>query len=136
MANNYQQFSEQIEGLTKRQALRLVEILAKLGEENETTVCAAQVEKLPGRRRWGVWMYAEEFGEPFLVIEAVARLQEEFGLKEPWTINYAVTCSKMRIGEFGGGQYTAYRGDVIDPDLTQVTDDELRRRGWKPLPER
>ncbi len=54
---------------------------------------------------WGrhLWLYAEEGGEPDHVAWLIQKFLKEFRPQECWSLTYATTCSKPRIGEFGGG---------------------------------
>ena len=50
-----------------------------------------------------MWLYAEEWGD----VEHVACLVRQFLLRfrpdRCWSLTYSCTCSKLRVGEFGGG---------------------------------
>ena len=50
-----------------------------------------------------VWFYAEESGDPGKVAHLVQKFLKEFAPDQYWSLTYATTCSKPRIGEFGGG---------------------------------
>jgi hypothetical protein len=54
---------------------------------------------------WGrhLWLYAEECGNPDNVAWLVRKFLKQFRPKQCWSLTYAITCSKPRIGEFGGG---------------------------------
>jgi hypothetical protein len=54
---------------------------------------------------WGrhMWLYAEEGAELDLVAHLVQKFLRKFRPKECWSLTYATTCSKPRVGEFGGG---------------------------------
>jgi len=58
----------------------------------------------------GVWFYAEEGGEPDVVIAMVQVLQDHFEDDRPYVFSWAYTCSKMRLDEFGGGAAGVQRG--------------------------
>jgi hypothetical protein len=50
-----------------------------------------------------VWFYAEECGDPGFVAEIVFEYFKKFNKKECFSISYAETCERPRVGEFGGG---------------------------------
>jgi hypothetical protein len=54
---------------------------------------------------WGrhLWLHAEESGSPQRVAHLVQKFLRQFRPKECWSLTYAMTCSKARAGEFGGG---------------------------------
>ena len=54
---------------------------------------------------WGrhLWVYAEESGEPDNVAWLVKKFLKKFRPDQCWSLTYATTCSKLRVGEFGGG---------------------------------
>ncbi len=50
-----------------------------------------------------LWLYAEECGRPEQVAHLIQRFLRQFRPADCWWLVYATTCSKPRIGEFGGG---------------------------------
>lgn len=54
---------------------------------------------------WGrhLWLYAEESGDPGQVAHLVQQFLKKFRPDQCWSLTYATTCSKPRVGEFGGG---------------------------------
>jgi hypothetical protein len=63
--------------------------------------------EMPRRRndRWGrhLWLYADENGNPDNVAHLVHKFLKQFRPNECWSLTWATTCSKPRVGEFGGG---------------------------------
>ena len=59
----------------------------------------------PGKGGWGrhLWLYAEEGGNPDNVAHLVQKFLKKFRPNQCWSLTYATTCSKPRVGEFGGG---------------------------------
>jgi hypothetical protein len=55
--------------------------------------------------RWGhhLWLYTEEFGCVDRVAHLVQKFLRMFRPTDCWSLTYATTCSKPRVGEFGGG---------------------------------
>lgn len=60
----------------------------------------------------GIWLHADESGDIERVAELVCEFQKRFAAEQPWTLEYAVWCSKPRIGEFGGGAVFCHRGEA------------------------
>ena len=54
---------------------------------------------------WGrhLWVYAEESGSPDNVAWLVQKFLKKFRPDQCWSLTYSTTCSKPRVGEFGGG---------------------------------
>jgi hypothetical protein len=50
-----------------------------------------------------LWLYAEESGYVSRVTHLVQKFLRNFRPKDCWSLTYALTCSKPRVGEFGGG---------------------------------
>ncbi len=57
------------------------------------------------RGGWGrhLWLYAEEWGDGGNVAWLVQKFLKKFRPDQCWSLSYAATCSKPRVGEFGGG---------------------------------
>jgi hypothetical protein len=107
MADNYLQFSERIEvpAAQMQQADEIIKrVEAKIEAEDEYFGVCVELE------RGGIWLYADEHGDTDH-LEALARaLVEELEIDEPFTASWSYTCSKPRIGEFGGGAMVVRRG--------------------------
>jgi len=54
---------------------------------------------------WGrhLWVYTEEWGSPGRAAHLVRKFLKDFRPDQCWMLTYALTCSKPRAGEFGGG---------------------------------
>lgn len=50
-----------------------------------------------------LWLYADEWGSPHLVAHLVQEFLRQFRPNAWWSLTYATSCFKPRIGEFGGG---------------------------------
>ena len=59
-------------------------------------------EDQPG---WGrhLWIYAEDSGDPDGAALAVQQFLKRFRSRESWSLTFAATCSRPRVGEFSGG---------------------------------
>jgi hypothetical protein len=147
MANNYLQFSEQLENLTKNEAdwiqARYTELADMLAGEDEdgnpvTRVWTDADEKYGwtaysqdgggldfecevSEQRDGTysaWIHADEYGNPEQVGSFIEEFLATFNKDDEFTMTWAYTCSKPRIGEFGGGamivtKYGAEFGDAL-----------------------
>lgn len=60
----------------------------------------------------GLWVYAEEFGNPEAVAAFIQEFLIEFNRTDSWALTWANTCSKPRIGEFSGGAAFVTATDV------------------------
>ncbi len=49
------------------------------------------------------WLHADDCGEPDRVAHLVRKFLKRFRPDQCWSLSYAATCSKPRVGEFGGG---------------------------------
>jgi hypothetical protein len=54
---------------------------------------------------WGrhLWLYSEDWGEVSNVAWLVQKFLKTFRPDQCWSLTYSATCSKPRVGEFGGG---------------------------------
>ena len=63
---------------------------------------------------WGryLWIYSEEHGNVDCVSHVVQKFLKKFRPDECWSLTYATTCSKPRVGEFGGGALFVTASDI------------------------
>jgi hypothetical protein len=142
MANNYTQFSECIPDITSDERAwlerqletdALDEIVAILSDPEGYTpeeVAAAEergkeIVLLPAYRESGCLgfehefyendfvLYTEESGDVEIIIPLVQEFIRRFRPDYQFTLTWAGTCSKSRIGEFGGGAIYVDR-DAVD----------------------
>ena len=54
---------------------------------------------------WGrhLWLYAETWGDVSNVAWLVQKFLKQFRPDQCWSLSYSATCSRPRVGEFGGG---------------------------------
>jgi hypothetical protein len=116
MADNYLQFSESLDDLSPKEIAWLTEQLA----EDPATGCPVflmdyedrEADDLdygfqrefegPPEHRY-LWLSAEERGDVERVAHLVRKFLKQFRPHQCWSLTYATTCSKLRLGEFGGG---------------------------------
>ena len=60
---------------------------------------------VPGHGGSTLWMHDAGTGDPQAVIEFVTACAAAFGLTGSWGFQFALTCSKPRVGAFGGGAH-------------------------------
>ena len=96
MANNYTQFSFEIP-LTKEQGQYLIDQIDKEDENGDT--CGAQAEA----ENSSTWIYSEEGCDMERLFQIIAECLDVFASELAVWVEWANTCSKMRVGEFGGG---------------------------------
>lgn len=112
MANNYLQFSEVINNITPEETewarTRLKEMTDKFsdscGDEGWYFEWAVHDAHDPTQGPH-VWVYAEEGGEPEHVAEFFQEFLKKFRPDECLSLTWASFCSKLRVGEFGGGGF-------------------------------
>jgi len=104
MANNYTQFSTQIECATEEQATWLAEELNKDGEFGPS--CDAEIQE----DNKTVWLNSEENADLERIVDVLCEFQNCFKLTDAITFSWAHTCSKPRLDEFGGGAVVVKNG--------------------------
>ena len=50
-----------------------------------------------------LWLYADTYGEPAHAAWLIQKFLKRFRPEQCWSLTYASTCSKPRVGEFSGG---------------------------------
>jgi hypothetical protein len=117
MADNYLQFSENLDSLTPEEAKWLTEQLTEdptTGcprflldyedrEDDDDTDCGFQHDFQGDSHDRHLWISAEERGDVERVAHLVQKFLRQFRPDQCWSLSYAATCSKLRLGEFGGG---------------------------------
>jgi hypothetical protein len=112
MANNYQESSSFLtipeDKIGKAQAIIDAAVAVLEDEDNEESngYCGCNVT-LEDK---GVWFCGDESCNVEHVAEIARELVEQLEIDEPFFCSWAYTCSKPRIGEFGGGAFVIMRG--------------------------
>ena len=65
-----------------------------------------------------LWVYADEGGDLDRVAHLVQKFLRQFRPLESWSLTYATTCSKLRLGEFSGGACFVTAGSIESFDAT------------------
>jgi len=108
MANNYQEFSEEIVCRTKEEYEALLNALTTSKDEEDYPPC----ETYGDPEALSIWLHAEESGDIEKLANIISEFQTEFSNPEPFFLSWADTCSKPRIGEFSGGAVAIYKGEA------------------------
>lgn len=125
MADNYVLFSTIIPRLTPQEQAWVTNLLDSDTEDNPPDLAAAgmpldevDVDDWPGFQ-WEIrqpegdlWLYAEDSGNVQHVGHFVRAFLARFRPNDRWQMTWAETCSKPRIGEFGGGGVFASASSV------------------------
>ena len=123
MADNYLQFSESLNSLTTEEADWLRKQLAEdpvtdcprflvdfADREADDTDYGFQYEFQDASNGCHLWLYAEEHAEVARLAHLVRKFLQRFRPDQYWSLTYATTCSKLRLGEFGGGALIRHGG--------------------------
>jgi hypothetical protein len=75
---------------------------------------------------WGrhLWLHTEESGCPERAAQLVQKFLKEFRPRECWSLTYATTCSKPRVGEFAGGAVFVTADEIKWQDASDSTEQE------------
>jgi hypothetical protein len=144
MADNYQQFSEIlfIDNARQRAWLELVLAAHVMTDAQEQTLRDAGIrlaaidrESWPGFEwkfdpndsgRRDLWLYAEDYGNVSHVAEFIRAFLARFRPDDCWQLAWSETCSKLHVGEFGGGGLFVTARSVC---ILRAADWVQRRRG-------
>jgi hypothetical protein len=151
MADNYLQFSECLDALTREEAEWLHEQLAENPDrgcprflldlsdrEADDCDCGFQYDfqELPQDRC--LWLSAEERGDVQRVAHFVQKFLRRFRPDQCWSLTYATTCSTLRLGEFGGGAVFVTPDEICHSDCYGFVEDKRqafnRRQTAEPQP--
>jgi hypothetical protein len=71
-----------------------------------------------------LWLYSESYGNPENAAWLAQKVLKQFRPDQCWSLTYASTCSKPRVGEFGGGAVFVTANEIE----WQSADDFAQRR--------
>jgi hypothetical protein len=116
MADSYTQFSTELHVGSAENAEAALKLYEQLQyEDGDSNFCC----EVDGDR---LWLYADEYGNPDHVATFVVKLARQVGLKGKWGFQWAYTCSRPILDEFGGG--------AIAIDLATGHVEELYTGDW------
>lgn len=103
MAQNFTHFSTLIEcENAEQQRTLLADIIG--------TVHVCEVEKQP--TGFDLWVYSNDECDLEELVRIICDHQLVNESEKPWSMEYAVTCSRPRLDEFGGGAVVCYMGEA------------------------
>ncbi len=75
---------------------------------------------------WGrhLWLFSDEYGDLDQVAELVQQFLRRFRPSQSWAMCYAATCSKPRVGEFGGGAVIITAKRIVWHDAQAIAERE------------
>jgi hypothetical protein len=104
MADYFTHFSCVLDVVTARNAARALELYKNTpADDDGFSLSDGFLLSLNGESGSQLWIYDDPTGNPERVIEFVLLCAEQFDLKGLWGFEWAHTCSRPRIGAFGGG---------------------------------
>ena len=115
MADNYLQFSERLDLATSAEADWLrheleedpetgrPRFLLDFPDPEDADSCGFEYEFREEPEDRHLWIYAEDTGTLEHVAHLVQKFLKRFHPDQCWSLSYATTCSKPRVGQFGGG---------------------------------
>lgn len=116
MANCYTQFSEVIPCENEEQVEWLMGSLATAVKDEGCESEDSDDDGYPPcefeRDGSGVWVHSEDGGDLEALVNVICSFQEKFSIGDPWSLAWAETCSRPRVGEFGGGAIVVYKGEA------------------------
>lgn len=116
MADYVTHFSCLLEVGSATNAARALELFAEDDEEDPEAAPGFAVSVQPDGSGRCLWIRDDDSGDPERVIRFVKRCAASFGLTGLWGFQYACTCSRPRLGGFGGG------GHVLDLATGETVD--------------
>ena len=120
MANDYTSFAALI-GVDNQEQCDW--IMAKLSDVDEDVWIASEIYPVTGGGWYlencplGVFVGDSEGGDIDRLVEIVAEYQTTFNIKRCWGMEWAFTCSKLRVDAFGGGA-AFVAGGVVQYNFT------------------
>jgi len=127
VANNYLLFSESIGPLTPKEEQWFVDAVEAIEDPPEDSGCPEIVDFQWGIQNHYVNFYSMESGD----VEQVCNLVHEFFKAhrpdDRFTMRWAETCSKPRVGQFGGGMAAVTKWGITFLDMHEWEDFEFKR---------
>jgi hypothetical protein len=115
MADYFTHFSCLIDVGTSANAIRAIELFVQLRDEDDLTddprFSGFDLSRQDGPDSSILWIHDDDSGDVESVIAFVLRLAEDLDLSGLWGFEYANTCSRARLGAFGGGAHVIDLGN-------------------------
>jgi hypothetical protein len=110
VASNYLSFSEEIETESEEAARWIEQQLEKAESSEDGCICCYS------RDGAKIWVYSEEDADLGRLEDILSEYQTKFGDQKAIIMSWAHTCSKPRLGEFGGGATVIVAGKIKNLD--------------------
>ena len=78
-----------------------------------------------------LWLYSEDHADLDQVALLAQNFLREFRPADVWTITYATTCSKPRVGAFGGGAGIVTADTIVWYDAETIADEARQQAARK-----
>ena len=109
MANYYTHFSCLLDVGTSDKAARALALFKELRaadqDADDPEVAGLTLVRQDAHEGSNLWIHDDEHGDVEAVIRFVLRLAEELDLTGIWGFQYALTCSRTRLDDFGLGAH-------------------------------
>lgn len=111
LADNYVQFSQLLCDLKPVERAWLERMLSV---PSQATLAAAGIHHDPQEEdpwppcQWelqgdALWIYSQQSGDPHQVAQLICAFLKRYRKRACWQLSWSETCSRPRVGEFGGG---------------------------------
>lgn len=148
MANNYIQFSEALDlssdSIVRDQQIDWINQVLNVDHDSEDLDRTKSILESNGidtegvnLKAWGqflwkiesgtLFIYSEEYSDPYDAGLFVREFMRQFNIPGVWTLQWAETCSKPRIGEFGGGAMLVDNKNIVVKTTSQILNELLER---------
>lgn len=87
-------------------------------EDDYYDIHAGFTVKLDGEAT--LWISAEESGDPSMMAHFLQYVLQKFHLEKMIMFEWSETCSKMRVGEFGGGSCLITQDDIFYMNTSSI----------------
>ena len=80
-------------------------------------------------KEWGryLWVGSADHGSMDRVAHLVQKFLRKFRPDQSWSLTYSISCSKPRVGEFGGGAVFVTATDIKWSNAWQFVEEEEKR---------
>jgi len=117
MADSYLQFSEMLILSSKEERSWVEQFIDNPPKDFLTKYdCLEYLPFSAELEKEGLWIYSEDYGNPDAICDFVQQFLAKFAPDKCWTLHYAYTCSKLRVGEFGGGTVLVTAAEIMYSD--------------------
>ncbi len=142
MSNNYTRFSAAITNVTPEEGAWWIHFLVPFDELSKEEVEGRQkrfeldeydIESFPQfesvyiPNETQIWIYADDSADLEHVRMVVQEFLRRFRPDDAWGMEFAMTCSRPRIGEFGGGAFVVTATEEYWMNTSEWLREELRK---------